>query len=48
MGRAGKITVEDIAYLVRSEPRKFSRAKELLLISEELNRAKKAFDNDDF
>ncbi|VDD76472.1 unnamed protein product [Mesocestoides corti] len=48
MGRLGKITVEDIAYLVRSDPRKFSRAKELLLISEELNRAKKAFENDDF
>ncbi len=47
MGRVGKITVEDIAYLVRNEPRKFSRAKELLLISEELNRAKKAFEGED-
>ncbi|VDM20954.1 unnamed protein product [Hydatigera taeniaeformis] len=46
IGRVGKITVEDIAYLVRSDPRKFSRAKELLLLSEELNKAKKAFDND--
>ena len=46
IGRVGKISVEDIAYLVRSDPRKFSRAKELLLLSEELNKAKKAFDND--
>ncbi|KAL5968010.1 Transcription initiation factor TFIID subunit 13 [Taenia solium] len=46
IGQVGKITVEDIAYLVRSDPRKFSRAKELLLLSEELNKAKKAFDND--
>ncbi|VDL96553.1 unnamed protein product [Schistocephalus solidus] len=47
-GRVGKITVEDIAYLVRKESRKFSRAKELLLVSEELKRARKAFKDDEF
>lgn len=36
--------MEDIAYLVRKDDRKFSRAKELLLLSEELSRAKKAFE----
>lgn len=44
IGKIGKITVEDIAYLVRKDDRKFSRAKELLLLSEELTRAKKAFE----
>ncbi|KAL7058519.1 hypothetical protein AAHC03_016399 [Spirometra sp. Aus1] len=47
-GRVGKITVEDVAYLVRKESRKFSRAKELLLVSEELKRARKAFKDDEF
>ncbi|VDP65584.1 unnamed protein product [Echinostoma caproni] len=48
IGRPGKITVEDVTYLVRGDPKKFSRVKELLLLSEELRRARKAFEEDDY
>ncbi|THD19352.1 Transcription initiation factor TFIID subunit [Fasciola hepatica] len=47
-GRPGKISVEDVTYLVRRDPKKFSRVKELLLLSEELRRARKAFEEDDY
>ncbi|CAL8085577.1 unnamed protein product [Calicophoron daubneyi] len=48
IGRPGKISVEDVTYLVRRDPKKFSRVKELLLLSEELRRARKAFEEDEF
>ncbi|KAH8864645.1 Serine/threonine-protein kinase MAK [Schistosoma japonicum] len=48
VGRPGKISVEDVTYLVRRDPKKFSRVKELLLLSEELRRARKAFEEDEF
>lgn len=48
IGRPGKISVEDVTYLVRRDPKKFSRVKELLLLSEELRRARKAFEEDDY
>jgi len=44
VGRQGKISVEDIIFLVRKDPKKFSRVKELLLMNEELRRARRAFD----
>ncbi|CAI2736579.1 unnamed protein product [Schistosoma spindalis] len=48
IGKPGKISVEDVTYLVRRDPKKFSRVKELLLLSEELRRARKAFEEDEF
>ncbi|OON21154.1 transcription initiation factor IID, subunit [Opisthorchis viverrini] len=48
VGRSGKISVDDMLYLVRRDPKKFSRVKELLLLSEELRRARKAFEEDEF
>jgi len=44
VGRPGRITVEDIIYLIRKDSKKFSRVKELLLMSETLRKARKAFD----
>jgi transcription initiation factor TFIID subunit 13 len=44
IGRPGKITVEDLIYLIRKDTKKYSRVKELLLMSEELRKARKAFD----
>jgi len=44
IGRPGRITVEDIIYLIRKDSKKFSRVKELLLMSEALRKARKAFD----
>jgi len=44
VGRPGKISVEDIIYVIRKDSKKFSRVKELLLMSEALRKARKAFD----
>ena len=44
IGKSGRIIVEDIIYLIRKDPKKYSRVKELLLMSEELRKARKAFD----
>ena len=44
VGKSGKITVEDIMYLVNKDPRKLSRVKELLFMNEELKKSRKAFD----
>ena len=35
---------EDIVFCVRKEPRKIARVEELLFMSEELKKARKAFD----
>ncbi|XP_052240734.1 transcription initiation factor TFIID subunit 13-like isoform X1 [Dreissena polymorpha] len=44
VGRPGRISVEDIIFLIRKDPKKYSRVKELLTMSEELRKARKAFD----
>ena len=44
VGRPGRISVEDIIFLIRKDPKKYSRVKELLIMSEELRKARKAFD----
>ena len=44
VGKPGRIQVEDIIYLIRKDPKKYSRVKELLLMNEELRKARKAFD----
>ncbi len=38
------MVVNDILYLLRHDPRKHARVKELLSMNEELKRARKAFD----
>ncbi|XP_041462740.1 transcription initiation factor TFIID subunit 13-like [Lytechinus variegatus] len=44
VGRQGRVQVEDIIFLIRKDPRKYSRIKQLLLMNEELKKARKAFD----
>ena len=44
VGRPGRISVEDIIFLIRKDPKKYSRVKELLIMNEELRKARKAFD----
>jgi len=44
VGRSGRVQVEDIVFLVRKDPRKFARVKDLLTMNEELKKARKAFD----
>ncbi|PAA51747.1 hypothetical protein BOX15_Mlig021758g1 [Macrostomum lignano] len=45
VGKSGRIGVEDIEYVVRRDPKKYSRVRELLTINEVLKRARKAFDD---
>ncbi|XP_059780295.1 transcription initiation factor TFIID subunit 13-like [Balaenoptera ricei] len=44
IGRQGRVQVEDIVFLIRKDPKKFARVKDLLTMNEELKRARKAFD----
>lgn len=44
VGRTGKITVEDVMYLIRKDRRKCRRVEQLLEMNEELKRSRKAFD----
>lgn len=44
MGKPGKLTLEDIHYLIRRDAKKFGRVKDLLSMSEELKKARKQFD----
>ncbi|VDN21161.1 unnamed protein product [Gongylonema pulchrum] len=43
-GKPGKLTLEDIHYLIRRDMKKFGRVKDLLSMSEELKKARKQFD----
>ncbi|XP_031623741.1 transcription initiation factor TFIID subunit 13 [Contarinia nasturtii] len=44
IGRTGRVQVEDIVFLVRKDARKYARVKDLLMMNEELKKARKAFD----
>ena len=44
IGKSGRVNVEDLIFLIRKDPKKYSRVKDLLLMSEELRKARKAFD----
>lgn len=44
IGRQGRVSVEDVMHLVQRDPRKYARVKDLLLMNEELKKARKAFD----
>lgn len=41
----GKVGVEDILFLIRKDPRKFARVKELLAMDKMLKEARKVFDD---
>ena len=44
VGKKGRVHVEDIVFLIRKDPKKYARVKELLTMNEELKKARKAFD----
>lgn len=44
-GPYAKLTEQDLLYLVRKDPRKYSRARELMKLQMDLNQARKAFDD---
>ena len=44
VGKSGKVHVNDIIFLIRKDPKKYRRVKELLMMNEELKKARKAFE----
>ena len=48
MGKKGKITVEDILHIIRHDPKKFGRAKDLLISNDEIKKARKGFEEDKY
>lgn len=42
--KRGKLMTEDIVFLIRKDRKKYNRVKELLVMHEEIKRAKKAFE----
>lgn len=46
VGKNGKVSVNDIIFIVRKDPKKFSRVKDLLMMDEEVRKARKAVDGD--
>jgi len=48
VGKKGRVHVEDIVYLIRKDPKKYARVKELLTMNEELKKARKAFDAESY
>ena len=48
VGKKGKVHVEDILFLVRKDPRKYTRVKDLLSMNEELKKAKQIFDDSEY
>jgi transcription initiation factor TFIID subunit 13 len=45
VGKPNQFKLEDIHYLIRRDQKKFQRVKELLSLSDELKKARKAFDD---
>eukprot|EP00118_Oscarella_pearsei_P025260 m.307852 g.307852 ORF g.307852 m.307852 type:complete len:112 (+) comp42937_c0_seq1:174-509(+) len=48
VGKKGRVHVEDIVFLIRKDPKKYTRVKELLMMNEELKKARKAFDEENY
>lgn len=48
VGKKGKVHVEDIVFLIRKDPKKYARVKDLLTMNEELKKARKAFDAESY
>ena len=44
-GKSGKVQIEDIIFLVRNNPKMYSRIRELITMNVELKKARKAFDD---
>jgi len=48
IGKPGRVQVEDIMFVVRKDAQKYARVKDLLNMKEELKKARKAFDDDEY
>ncbi|XP_046849004.1 transcription initiation factor TFIID subunit 13-like [Xenia sp. Carnegie-2017] len=48
IGKKGRVHVEDVVFLIRKDPKKYARVKDLLTMNEELKKARKAFDAESY
>lgn len=46
VGKSGRVHVNDIIFIIRKDPKKYSRVKDLLMMKEQIDKAKKAFADD--
>jgi transcription initiation factor TFIID subunit 13 len=44
LNKQNRVQIEDFMFLLRKDPRKYARAKDLILMNEELKKAKKFFE----
>jgi transcription initiation factor TFIID subunit 13 len=44
LNKQSRVQIEDLMFLLRKDPRKYARAKDLLIMNEELKKARKAFE----
>ena len=46
VGKNGRVQVNDIIFIIRKDAKKYSRVKDLLMMKEQIDKAKKAFTED--
>lgn len=46
VGKSGRVQVNDIIFIIRKDPKKYARVKDLLMMKEQIDKAKKAFAED--
>lgn len=46
VGKNGRVHVNDIIFIIRKDKKKYSRVRELLMMKEQIDKAKKAFSED--
>lgn len=46
VGKSGRVHVNDIIFIIRKDKKKYSRVRELLMMKEQIDKAKKAFSDD--
>ena len=46
VGKSGRVHVNDIIFIIRKDPKKYARVKDLLMMKEQIDKAKKAFSDD--
>jgi transcription initiation factor TFIID subunit 13 len=46
VGKSGRVHVNDVIFIIRKDKKKYTRVRELLMMKEQIDKAKKAFSED--
>ncbi len=46
VGKSGRVQVNDIVFIIRKDRKKYARVRDLLMMKEQIDKAKKAFTED--